>query len=183
MPDAAGWTDRSAPYLSARPPGAGDAWSAEAASLGRQGTQRILDAGSCIAIPEVRAWFGSETAVLRRRLVMLDDEPVEIADSWFPLAIADGTPLAEPKKIQGGTSTFLAGRGYTARHVEEFVSAPRAGQECEELLGLPLGDRVLRLVRLSRTAEGELFEVSLMAMNPDLPDGELRQLRYELTLD
>lgn len=183
MPEARGWIDESAPYLASQPGGAGDAWSAQAAAQGRIGTHRILDAGPRQATSEVRAWLGSETAVLRRRLVLLNDEPVEIADSWYPMAIAEGTPLAELKRIRGGTPAFLADRGFVTRRVEEYVSAPRADSEVEEWLNLPPGDRVLRLVRLSRTADGELFEVSVMAMKPDLPDGQLRQLRYELTLD
>lgn len=183
MPKAPGWIDDSAPYLTFRPAETGDAWSAQAAAQGRVGAHRILDAGPRQATPEVCAWLGSESAVLRRRLVLLNDEPVEIADSWYPMAIADGTPLTELKKIRGGTPAFLADRGFVAHRVEEYVSAPRAGSESEEWLNLPLGERVLRLVRLSRTADGELFEVSVLTMKPDLPDGELRQLRYELTLD
>lgn len=183
MPKPPGWIDRSLPYLTPQAVGVGDAWGAEAAAQGRTGTSRILDAGRRLATPEVRAWFGSETAVLRRRLALLDGEPVEVVESWYPTAVADGTPLAETKKIPGGTPAFLAERGLVAHRVEEYVSAPRAGHEVEEWLDLPLGDRVLRLVRLSRTVSGELFEVSVMAMKPDLPDGELRQLHYELTLD
>lgn len=191
MPDSAGpqhrWTDASAPYLAPRTPGSGDAWSAEAAAQGRKGAQRILDAGKRLAPPEVAAWFGIrphlDAAVFRRRLVLMDDEPVEIADSWYPLIIADSTPLAEVKRIPGGTVSFLADRGFVAHRVEEIVSAPHAGRECEDLLVLLPGERVLRLIRLSRTADGELFEVAVMAMKPELPDGELRQLRYELTLD
>lgn len=183
MPEPPGWTDRSTPYLTPRPAGTGDAWSAEAAAQGRVGTNRILDAGRRLATPEVRAWFGFEVAVLRRRLVLLDGEPAEVAESWYPMAIADGTPLAELKRIRGGTPAFLADRGFVAHTVEECVSAPRAGHDLEGWLNLPLGERVLRLIRLSRTAACELFEVSVMAMKPDLPDGELRQLRYELTLD
>lgn len=183
MPNHPGWIDRSTPYLTPRAPEAGDAWSAEAAAQGRTGTSRILDAGRRTATPEVRALLGSETAVLRRRLALLNGDPVEVIESWYPASVADGTPLAETKKIPGGTPTFLAERGFLAHHVKEFVSAPRAGHQVEQWLNLPAGERVLRLVRLSRTADGVLFEVSLMAMKPDLPDGELRQLRYELTLD
>lgn len=85
--------------------GTGDAWSAEAAAQGRVGTQRLLGASVADPPESVRVALGlqpGEQVVVRSRLMMVDDRPVEIATSYYPAAIAAGTSLAEQGKIRGG---------------------------------------------------------------------------------
>lgn len=183
MPEPPGWSDRSAPYLFQTDIRRGDPWGAEAAAQGRVGTHRILMAGENAVPAEVSPWIKDPTAVLRRRLVSMDGEPVEVADSWFPMLIAEVAPLISPKKIRGGTAAILAECGLVARRVVEYIAAPPIGADLGELLDLPFGARVLRLTRVSWTDGGNLLEVAVMTMKPDLPDGDLRQIRYELTLD
>lgn len=183
MPEATGWSDRSAPYLFQVDVRRGDPWGAEAAAQGRIGTHRIIEVSKKPVPAEISAWVQGSTAVLRRRLVLMNDEPVEVADSWFPMIIAENTPLIAPAKVRGGTAAYLAECGLVARRVVEYIGAPPAGDEVGQLLELQAEDRVLRLMRASWTDSGSLLEVAVMAMKPDLPDGELRQLRYELTLD
>jgi DNA-binding GntR family transcriptional regulator len=108
---------------------------------------------------------------------LLNDRPVEIAESWYPSAIAQGTPLAEPRKIKGGAVSALAAMGYTPRHVREDVSAHPATQDEAESLGLAEGEPVLVLFRTVLTANDEPFEATVMTMAT-----EGRHLRYELTV-
>ncbi|MFF9502665.1 GntR family transcriptional regulator [Streptomyces sp. NPDC014656] len=176
MPDDA-WIGETAPYLTPREPGRADAWTDQAARRGRRGGQRLLHAGEAEAPEPVRAALGlpaGERAVVRRRLILLDDRPVELADSYYPLAVAAGTPLAEARKVPGGAVTLLKALGYTGAEVVEDVSADLATAEERRLLELPEGGAVLRLLRLTRTAEGAPVEASLMTM----PAG--RHLTYRL---
>ncbi|MFJ6519232.1 GntR family transcriptional regulator [Streptomyces filamentosus] len=176
MPDDA-WIGESAPYLTPREPGRGDAWTAEAASRGRRGGQRLLYAGEAEAPEAVRVALGlatGERAIVRRRLILLDGRPVELADSYYPLAVAGGTPLAEPRKVRGGAVTLLKELGYAGAEAVEDVSAGLAGAEECALLELAPGSAVLRLLRLTRTAGGEPVEAALMVM----PAG--RHLTYRL---
>lgn len=177
------WITASAPYLAPRKSGEPDPWAQEAAQGGRTGRNKVLSAGPAKAPDLVAALLGMEpgaTAVLRRRLVTLDDQPVEIADSWYPLAIAQGTGLAENKPIKDGALRLLADLGYTAvRHTED-VSVAALSQELAGLLGLPVGQAVLELVRTSYTAQDVPFEVAAMTMTPDMAPGLRRRLRYEL---
>jgi GntR family transcriptional regulator len=115
--------------------------------------------------------------VVRRRLVTLDDRPVEVADSWYPLRIAEGTALADDRPIRGGALRLLAELGYTAtRHVEDIaVVDPPA--DAAEVLGT---SAVLELTRTSYTAIDEPFEVAVMLMSREMAPGVLRRLRYEL---
>lgn len=91
-----GWVSTSLPYLMPRGTGQGDAWAAEAAAQGRRGTQRIVHAGEVPAPADVAALLGvpeGEPVVVRRRLILLDDEPSELTDTYYPAAIA-GAPVS-----------------------------------------------------------------------------------------
>jgi DNA-binding GntR family transcriptional regulator len=113
--------------------------------------------------------------VVRRRLILLDDRPVELADSWYPPSIADGTALSRPEKIKGGAVTLLAELGHVVHDVHEDVSARRATGAEAELLGVEEGAPLLTLLRVTLDADGVPFEVTDMAM---LPEG--RALSYQL---
>ncbi|MEU2508854.1 UTRA domain-containing protein [Streptomyces sp. NPDC007863] len=171
------WISETAPYLAPREPGRSDAWTEEAARRGRRGGQRLLHAGEVEAPDAVRAAWGlpaGERVVVRRRLILLDDRPVELADSYYPLSVAGGTPLAAPRKVPGGAVTLLKELGYVGSDVVEDVSAGLATGEEREHLGLAESSAVLRLLRLTRTADGTPVEAALMVM----PDG--RHLTYRL---
>ncbi|MEU1227084.1 UTRA domain-containing protein [Streptomyces sp. NPDC005828] len=171
------WISETAPYLAPRKPGQSDAWTDEAARRGRRGGQRLLQAGEVDAPDAVRAALrlsATERVIVRRRLILLDDQPVELADSYYPVPIAGGTPLAEPRKVPGGAVTLLKELGYTGAEVVEDVSAALATIEEREHLGLPEGSAVLHLLRLTRAADGTPMEASLMTM----PTG--RHLTYRL---
>ncbi|MFJ3634482.1 UTRA domain-containing protein [Streptomyces sp. NPDC090112] len=95
------------PYPTARPPGAAYAWTAEAAEAGRRGGQRILHAGEVVAPARVALLLGltaGSTVVTRRRLIELDDEPVELTDPYYPRDIAAGTPLAGRRRTRATAS-------------------------------------------------------------------------------
>ncbi|CAL9455674.1 hypothetical protein SUDANB99_02533 [Streptomyces sp. enrichment culture] len=101
------WTSTSMPYLTPRAQGQGDAWAEEAAAQGRRGTQRIVSAGEVAADDEPAALLGltpGEPVVVRRRVIELDGEPVELTDTYYPAHIARGTPLAGTAKIRGARS-------------------------------------------------------------------------------
>lgn len=108
-------------------------------------------------------------------MVLLDGEPVELADSYYPAAIAHGTPLTQTGKIRGGAVTLLAEMGYQARTVDEAISARPATPDERELLNLEPNDWVLVLRRVTRDRSGAPFESSEMTM---VASG--RELRYEL---
>src|SRR3954454_18619977 len=108
------WIVDSLPYLSPRQEGQIDAWSEEAAQAGHVGTQQLRTVTSAVPSAEVAAELGlplGTAAIVRRRTVLLDQKPVELADSWYPLQVATGTGLAEPRKIKGGAVTLLATLG------------------------------------------------------------------------
>lgn len=171
------WVSESAPYLRPQDGNTSDAWTEEAGRRGHKGGQRTLDVATVPAPEEVKeALRLTEEAevVVRRRLILLDEEPVELTDSYYPAALAAGTRLADPRKIPGGAVRLLADLGFVGEEHVEQVSAAVATSAEAELLALAPGSAVLKLLRVSLTAEGAPFEVSIMTMPPE------RHLTYRL---
>jgi GntR family transcriptional regulator len=174
------WVSVSTPYVEPRNPGASDAWAQEAADHGHVGTQRLREVAEVQPPPLVAAAFQqspAEPVIVRRRVVLLDDQPVELVDSYYPAAIARGTDLAEQRKIRGGAPTLLAELGHQLHHVVEDISVRFASTEDSELLALREPSPVLVLTRTSSSRDGQPVEVSVMTMLPG------RHLRYQLTIE
>lgn len=172
------WAGASLPYVRPRRPGETDAWTEE--SAGQRGSQRLTQAGTATPPRDVAERLGltaSETAIVRRRVMEVAGEAVELVDSWYPLAIGDGTALAEHKKIRGGAPTLLAELGFTAHRVIEEVGIRAATDWESSQLGLPDGENVLTLLRQSLLRDDRPLEVSLMVMKGP------RQIRYEIEVD
>ncbi|MBB5138795.1 DNA-binding GntR family transcriptional regulator [Thermocatellispora tengchongensis] len=170
----------STAYVRPRRAGRQEAWAEEAAAQGKAGTQELREVGEVAPPAEVAGALGvaaGESVVVRRRVILLDGHPVELADSYYPGWIARGTPLAEYRKIRGGAITLLGELGHAPRHVEEDVSARPATDEERRLLRLREHEYVLVLFRLMTADDGTPIEASVMTMNT-----ESRHLRYALDL-
>lgn len=170
------WTSVSMPYISGRP---GDAWSAEAAQHGGKGTQRLVNVGHVPASGPVAEALGvgaGDPVVVRRRVMLFDEQPVELVESYYPLAIARGTGLAERRKIRGGAVALLAELGHQPRHVREDVVARLATSDERAELALEDPACVLQLSRVLFDQDDAAVEASVMTMV-----AEGRRLRYELT--
>ena len=158
------WVNPSEEYLAPRPEGSPDAWTGEALRRGGKGSQRIIEVAEVEpqqAVAEALRLGQSETVVVRRRVILLDDHPVELVDSYFPAAIARGTGLANQSKIPGGAVTLLAQLGYRAREIREDVMARMPTAAERELL--VLGDApVLILFRTVVSDTGAPMEVTVM---------------------
>ncbi|GAB1643967.1 hypothetical protein KRMM14A1259_43900 [Krasilnikovia sp. MM14-A1259] len=164
MTDQRGGTT-SDPYVS---PGNGNAWSADAAALGKVGGQRLLDVAVTADVPEaVRAALGLDAAdevVRRRRLMLLDDRPVEIATSFYPASIAADTDLARPGKIRGGAVAALAALGHAPAEVFEQITARHPEVDEAEILGTDVHEPILVLTRTNVDALGMPVEHAVNCM-------------------
>jgi len=176
MTNAGPWTSVSMPYVSGQP---GDAWAAEAAEHGGTGTQKLLSVNEVPATATVSDMLHlspGEPVIVRRRVMLFDDHPVELTDSYYPATIARGTRLAETRKIPGGAVAFLTNLGHPPRHVREDVSARLATLDVRTALRLDDPSCVLLLARTLTTDNDVPIEASIMTM---VANG--RHLRYELT--
>lgn len=172
------WISVSTPYLTPRADGQPDAWTDETAQHGQSGSQQLLEVAEVSPpkhVAEALSVPDGEMVVLRRRLMLVDDQPVEITASYYPLWLAAGTALTERRKIRGGAVTLLAQLGHQPRHVQEEVAARPPTVEERELLALDGEPPVLVLRRIVKSDRP--VEVSVMTM---IANG--RRLRYELTV-
>ncbi|KAB1979476.1 UTRA domain-containing protein [Streptomyces triticiradicis] len=164
-------------YVSPREEGQADAWTEEAQ---QRGGQRLTEVAEVVPPPDVAAALSLERdakAAVRRRVILLDGEAIELADSYYPLKIARGTALLEPKKIKGGAPTLLAELGYSPRHVTEDLELREPAPLERAALALPAGSNVLTLLRTTTTEDGSPFEVQFMVMKAP------RRLHYEIEVD
>ncbi|MFC9682469.1 GntR family transcriptional regulator [Streptomyces sp. NPDC056948] len=177
---ASKWISTSMPYLTPRERDQGDAWSADAAAQGRRGSQRIVHAGEVPAPAEVAVLLGiadGEPVVVRRRLILLDDEPNELTDTYYPVGVARGTALAGTAKIRGGAVTLLAELGHVGALVREDVTAGLPEEEEQRALRLTPTEPVLRLTRLTLDRDDRPIQVDRMVM-----PARCQQLRYEIRI-
>ncbi|MFG3639061.1 GntR family transcriptional regulator [Micromonospora sp. NPDC047762] len=163
------WNTTSDQYLT---PTAGDAWADQVAESGQRGTQRILDADTQPApdgIAQLLDLPAGAAVVRRRRLILADDEPVELATSYWPASLADQTRLALPEKIPGGSARFLAELGYSAAEVRETITA-RMSTTQEDValqqrdLRLTDPEPVLELTRILIDQARQPFQVDINVM-------------------
>lgn len=164
-------------YVAPQENGQADAWTKEA---GRRGGQQLIEVAEVVPPAPVAAALRlspGEPAIVRRRAISLDGDVIELADSYYPPAIALGTALAEKRKIKGGAPTLLAELGYRAHHVSEDLEFRAADTAELKTFSLPPGASVLSLLRTTITDDGSPFEVQHMVMKAP------RRLHYEIEVD
>lgn len=172
------WVSQSAPYLTANGDGGPDTWTQEAAAHGSRGTNQLAHVGEVPAPVFVAEAFGIDSGgpvVERRRVVYLDDAPMEVATSYYPAEIATGTALAEPHKIKGGAITALAALGYATASVVEEVVAGMPDEEIRRALAMDDGEPIITIYRVNRDASGYVFQAEIMTTA-----ASTRRLRYEM---
>ncbi|QQM45157.1 UTRA domain-containing protein [Streptomyces liliifuscus] len=164
-------------YVTPREQGQPDAWSAEAQHRGGQRLAEVAEVTPPIQVAAALSLAVDDKVAVRRRVILLDGDAIELADSYYPLEIARGTALLETKKIKGGVPTLLAELGYRATHLSEDLEFREADDLERAALALPEGSSVLTLLRTTSTEDGTPFEVQLMVMKAP------RRLHYEIEVD
>ncbi|MEU9619997.1 GntR family transcriptional regulator [Streptomyces sp. NPDC048155] len=170
-------TVRPASYMA--PAGSGEPyrWLTEAAKSGSRAHSTLLEVVEVeppADVVEALRLSKSGTALLRRQLLMVDDEPAELVASYYPLEIARGTAMAEHRKIPGGTPTLLAEMGYPLRLSVDRVSARVPTQDQYQALRLPGGLPVLRTLRVVYSDDERPIEATVM-----VKAGHLYEVQYE----
>ncbi|KOU66938.1 GntR family transcriptional regulator [Streptomyces sp. WM4235] len=112
---------------------------------------------------------------------LAEGQPVQLSESWEPMNITEGTPVVLPE------TGPLAGRGVVERMgsigvvISTVVEVPRparATQAQANLLGISVGDLVLRIERIIYDTDGRPVETADMV----IPDAR-REVVYEFGAD
>ncbi|MEU7582686.1 GntR family transcriptional regulator [Streptomyces sp. NPDC041068] len=172
-------TMRPASYMAPAPPGEPYRWLTEATKHGTQAHSTLLEVAEAQPPADIAAALdltADETALLRRQILSIDGEPVELVASYYPLGIAQGTAIAGKRKIKGGTPALLAERGFPPRLSVDRVSARVPTQEQFQALKLPSDLPVLRTLRVVYSDGDRPIEATVM-----VKAGHLYELQYEFT--
>lgn len=133
------------------------------------------------AIAERLAIAPGDLCVTTHYEFLADGQPVQLSESWEPMAVTDGTPVVLPEEGP------LAGKGVVERmrsigvDVETVVEVPRparAGQEQANLLGIGVGDLVLEIERTIYDIGGRPVETADIVI-PDVR----REVVYEFKVE
>ncbi len=101
-------------------------------------------------------------AVVRKRLLLHDGDPVELSSSYYPAEIATGSPLAGRSRISGGAPHVLATLGYPQRNFTDRLSARLPTTEELETLELPGDVPVIRQFRVIYSDQHRPVEASIL---------------------
>jgi GntR family transcriptional regulator len=106
--------------------------------------------------------------LVRRRRYLSDDHPTELATSYIPWELAEGTPMVEENPGPGGVYARIEEAGHRLDHFDEEITARMPTPEEAKALRLAAGTPVLTLVRTAFDALGEPVEVCDTVMSADM---------------
>ncbi|MFJ5675794.1 GntR family transcriptional regulator [Streptomyces sp. NPDC093097] len=161
----------SSPCPATRERGRADAWDAH--------SQVRIPAPEAVA--ERLAISPGDLCVTTHYEFLTDGHPVQLSTSWEPMAITAGTPIVLPE------TGPLAGKGVVERMrsigvaIETVVEVPRPGRATQaqaNLLGISIGDLVLRIERTLYDTDGRPVETADIVI-PDVR----REMVYEFGID
>lgn len=108
---------------------------------------------------------------------LAEGQPVQLSESWEPMAITEGTPVVLPERgpLAGkGVVERMRSIGVVVSTVVEMPRPARATQTQANLLGISVGDLVLQLERTIFDTGGRPVETADMVI-PDVR----REVVYE----
>ena len=159
-------------------------FNAQVEEQGQVAEQRLLEVG-WVAAPEevgVRLGGGGDSRVaVRRRLFVVNDEPVALCDSYYPRDVAEGTAIPEPERIAGGVYGLIEDEsGPIRRRLQRSIDDVECRMPTQselEALQLGPGVPVLRILRTVYDSEGRPVEVQ-----DTVAAADKHQLRYEVQM-
>ena len=144
-------------------------WVQQILAEGREPTQSI-DVAIVVPPPAVAERLNlkeDESAVLRARVRSINGAPVNIADSYYPKKMVDGSAVESPKDIPEGVSRVLVGLGYVqTKAVDEIeVRMPTPDEQRRLQLGIGVPVAVHRVTTF--TADGTPVRCSINVLPGD----------------
>jgi GntR family transcriptional regulator len=128
------------------------AYLAELEAEGRVPQVEVLDVGRTRAADDVAVWLqlamGADV-LFRRRRYLADGEPMELATSYVPWELAEGTPIAQADTGPGGIYARLEELGHPLKRFSEEVTARMPTVDEIRVLRLEPGVPVMRLIRIA----------------------------------
>ena len=150
------------------------AFLSDAMAAGREASAEV-EVARGVAPPEVAERLHlsqGDQVVIRRRRMLADGQPVQLATSYLPLQLVEGTQIEQADTGTGGTYARLEELGHRLGRFQEDLSARMPLPDEARALRLGAGVPVIRVVRTAFDEQGAPVEVNEMVLAAD---------RYELT--
>lgn len=128
------------------------AYLAELDAEGRVPEVEVLEVRRMRAPDDVAVWLQLAVAadvLIRRRRYLADGEPMELATSYVPWTLAEGTQMTEPDTGPGGLYARLEEEGHRLKRFSEEVTARMPTADEVRALRLLPGVPVIRVVRVA----------------------------------
>jgi GntR family transcriptional regulator len=106
----------------------------------------------------------SVSTLARVRRMLADDVPVQLATSYLPLDITEGTRLEETDTGPGGSKSRLAELGYAQATITEDIDVRTPTPAEVEALDMQEDQRVYEIAHIGRTEDGRAVEVTVHVM-------------------
>jgi GntR family transcriptional regulator len=146
------------------------AYLAELEAEGRVPQVEVLEVGRATAADDVAVWLqlamGADV-LFRRRRYLADGEPMELATSYVPWELAEGTQIAQPDTGPGGIYARLEEQGHPLKRFSEEVTARMPTVDEVRALRLQPGVPVFRVLRVAYDADERPVEACDTVMAAD----------------
>ncbi|MGH3869421.1 MAG: GntR family transcriptional regulator [Pseudonocardiaceae bacterium] len=160
-------------------PGRFGPWETACAQLSIPGRTEIVTVEQRPAGTHVASQLGipqGAPVIYRLQHMYAGQQIGQLQETWLPLTLAEGTPLADASKVVGGIYRALTAIGHPPASAEETVTSRMPTRAEAETLSLDLGSPVLAIDRLTHGQDGHA-----LALAQAVIAGDRVQLHYDQT--
>ena len=147
------------------------AYTVDAEAQGIKHDVEMLNVGPEIVPDGIADRLGvppGSTVLVRSRRYLHSGTPMEIATSYIPWSLAEGTQMTEENPGPGGIYARIEEAGHRLGKFTEDVTARMPVADEAKALHLPSGTPVMRVLRTAYDTEGTAVEVCDTVMTADL---------------
>lgn len=105
---------------------------------------------------------GHDPALMRKQVMSVEGQPVELVRNFYPLAIAAGSALEGQGKVTGGAHRVLASLGAAPRRLVDVLSDRQPTRDEMKHLRLPGYASVIQTLRVVYDVDSRPVEVSIL---------------------
>ncbi|MFC6090562.1 GntR family transcriptional regulator [Saccharothrix lopnurensis] len=142
-----------------------------------QGTEVTTEPAPSI-VAHVLGLEEGTAVIVRRRTFAVEDKPVQIATSYYPAYLVEGSAITQANTGEGGSYARLAELGHKPMRFREELRTRMPREHERQTLDLAQGTPVVEIVRTAYTNEDLPVEVNLMVL-----DGASYVLEYKFSAD
>ena len=143
------------------------AQQSEATALGLTSRQEVLELAEVPAPDWVAKWYEiapGAPVFMRSRREWVNEQPNQIAVSYYRPEVVEGTAIKEQSTGPGGSYARLEEKGFTLTKFHEEIRTRMPNPDEVRKLRLPQGTPVVTVLRIAMTADGPV-EVFSSVMN------------------